>query len=102
MTAVLTTLCGAVLLGLTLWALHQRRRVDPAQVLWLRATRRLARNGLPQHPWEGPQDYAQRIAAKRPEISAAVREIAVLYGQVRYGGIDAIDALAQRVAAFRP
>jgi hypothetical protein len=102
MTSMLAVLCGTVLLGLTLWALRQRRRIDPAQALWLRATGRLARRGLPRRPWEGPRDYAVRIAAARPEISAAFLEIADLYGRVRYGSVEQIDTLRSRVAAFKP
>ena len=102
MTAMAAVLSGALVFGLTLWALWQRRRVDPAQALWLRATRRLARSGLPRLPWEGPRDYAKRVAAARPEISAAFLEIADLYGRVRYGGVEQIGALRNRVAAFKP
>ncbi|MDD5249293.1 MAG: DUF3488 and transglutaminase-like domain-containing protein [Rhodocyclaceae bacterium] len=102
MTLTLTALCTAVLLGLVAWALHRRRRLDPAQALWLRATARLARRGLPRRPWEGPGDYAIRIAAARPETAAAILEIADLYGRVRYGSIDALELLRRRVAAFKP
>ncbi|MBI4986862.1 MAG: DUF3488 domain-containing transglutaminase family protein [Rhodocyclales bacterium] len=97
--------CGAVLVcGLTLWALNQRRRLDPGQALWLRLTRRLARRGLPPRRWEGPLAYAERIAAARPELSAAIREIAASYGQVRYGVAPAaeFERLRTRIAAFHP
>ena len=102
MTTLLAVLSGTLLLGLTLWALRQKRRIDPAQALWLRATGRLARRGLPRRPWEGPRDYAHRIAAARPDLSAAIAEIADLYGRVRYGRIAQIDALRRRIAAFKP
>ncbi len=104
MTVALTALSAAVSLGLAGWALYRRRRVDPAQAQWLRATARLARRGLPRRPWEGPRHYADRVAAARPEFAAPIREIAELYGGVRYGHGDprAIDILRSRVAAFRP
>jgi transglutaminase-like putative cysteine protease len=104
MTAALATLSTGVLLALGAWAVHRRRRLDPAQAAWLRATSRLARRGLPRHPWEGPKDYASRIAATRPEIATAIREIAGLYARIRYGRVDAdaLDNLRSRVAAFKP
>lgn len=102
MTAALAVLCGTVLAGLTLWALRQRRRIDPAQALWLRAGRRLARRGLARRPWEGPLDYAARVAAARPEIAADIQAIARLYGAVRYGNLSRLDALRAHIAAFKP
>lgn len=104
MTAALTALCAAVLLVLTGWALHRRHRLDAAQALWQRAAARLARRGLPRHPWEGCRDYADRVAGERPEIAASIREIAALYARLRYGRADAgaLDDLRSRVAAFRP
>ncbi len=104
MTTALVLLCTPLLIGLTFWALRQRRRIDPAQALWLRATNRLARRNLPRRPWEGPQDYAQRVAAVRPELSAAIREIADLYGRIRYGKVERtlLDSLRKRIASFRP
>jgi transglutaminase-like putative cysteine protease len=104
MTVALAVLGTAVSLALTAWALHRRRRVDPVQALWLRLVARLARRGLPRHPWEGPGDYAERVAAARPEIAAAVREIAALYTGLRYGRGTAcsIETLRSRVAAFKP
>jgi transglutaminase-like putative cysteine protease len=102
MTAVLAGLSGLVILALTAWALHQRRRLDPAAAAWRRFARRLGRRGLPPHPWEGPQDYAERVAAARPDIAADVRAIAEIYGGVRYGGRPALDELKRRVASFRP
>lgn len=103
MTIALTALSAAVLLALAGWAIHRRRRLDPAQAQWLRATARLARRGLARRPWEGPFDYATRVAVARPEIAAAIREIAELYGRIRYGRQPAdLETLRSRVAAFKP
>lgn len=104
MTTVLSIACGGVVLGLTLWALRQRRRKDPVVALWRKATARLAQRGLGPRAWEGPQAYAVRVAAARPEISAAIRDIAGSYARLRYGNADEsqLAALRAQVAAFKP
>jgi hypothetical protein len=78
MTAALAVLCGTVLAGLTLWALRQRRRIDPAQALWLRAGRRLER-GLARRvgrPWttphRGPLPKLPNTAIARPRRGVTV------------------------------
>ena len=105
MTAVLSVLCGAVMLGLTAWILRNRLRVDPALAAWRRFTRRLARRGIAWQPWEGPLAFAERAAALAPLHAAGIREIAALYVRLRYGpapqGSD-LERLKRRIAGFRP
>lgn len=102
MTATLTVLAGLVLLGLTVWALRQHRRVDAVQRLWLRLSRKLAKRGLPRQPWEGPQAYARRVATRFPENAAEMTAIAELYGRLRYGKVEPMmfDQLRILVARF--
>jgi transglutaminase-like putative cysteine protease len=105
MTAVLSVLCGAVMLGLTGWILRNRLRVDPALAAWRRFTVRLARRGVAWQPWEGPQAFAERAARQIPWHSETIREIAVLYARLRYGAApqagDLID-LKAKIAGFKP
>ena len=90
MTAAMATLGGLVMLLLTAWALHQRTRIDPLLSAWNRLGRKLARAGLARHGWEGPRDYARRVAHARPALGAQVEHIAQLYIALRYGrGADA-------------
>ncbi|MFC5302685.1 transglutaminase TgpA family protein [Azospira restricta] len=100
MTALLAVLCAAALLVVTLWTLAQRPRLDPAQRAWLRFCARLARLGVPRHAWEGPLDYAARVAAARPEFGKAARSAAAAYAATRYGGEDD-DAVGRLRAATR-
>jgi transglutaminase-like putative cysteine protease len=103
MIMALSILCGLVLFALGVWAVHQRRKSDPALAQWLRLCRRLERRGLPRHAWEGPIDYARRIAAVRPDLAGDALAVAKLYSAVRYGRRDELmDKLRRRVAAFRP
>jgi hypothetical protein len=104
MSATLAVLAGVVLLGLTAWALRQRRRIDAAQRAWLALARRLERHGLPRQPWEAPLAYADRVAARFPESATEIRAISALYGRVRYGRLDPmlLDELKNRAARFQP
>ncbi|MBI2308456.1 MAG: DUF3488 domain-containing transglutaminase family protein [Rhodocyclales bacterium] len=86
MTALLAVLCAAALLGITLWTLSQRPRLDPVQRAWSRFCARAARLGVRRHPWEGPLDYANRIAALRPELGEIAATAATAYAEARYGG----------------
>jgi len=58
------------------------------QAAWLKLCRRLAKAGLPRAAHEGAQDYAERIAAARPEIADAIRDLAARYSALRYGAVQ--------------
>ncbi|MBI4987284.1 MAG: DUF3488 domain-containing transglutaminase family protein [Rhodocyclales bacterium] len=88
MTAVMAALCGFLLLGLTAWALHKRVRLDPTVRAWNRLSRKLARIGLARRDWEGPADYAHRVALARPELTQPMAAIAALYIDLRYGRLN--------------
>ncbi|MDP1653241.1 MAG: DUF3488 and transglutaminase-like domain-containing protein [Rhodocyclaceae bacterium] len=104
MTAALATLSGLVLLALAGGLLWRRPRLDPAQRQWQRAAHRLEKRGLPRHAWEGPQDYAVRVAAELPAVADDIRAIAALYAGLRYGTSpdNSLATLRRRVAAFKP
>lgn len=61
------------------------RRPDRVQAAWLRLCSRLAGAGLPRAAHEGAQDYAERVAAARPELADTIRDLAVRYSALRYG-----------------
>ena len=70
------------------------RQPDRVQAAWLKLCRKLADAGLPRAPHEGARDYANRIAAARPELAEAIRDLAAHYAALRYGAL--IDDNAQR------
>lgn len=96
MTAAMAALCGFLLLGLTLWVLHKRIRIDKTVRAWNRLSRRLARVGLARKDWEGPADYAHRVALSRPELTQSLEAIAALYIELRYGRLSG-NAAQQRL-----
>lgn len=92
----------AVLGAATLRKAAPVRSHDPLLREWLRLTRRLARQGLPQHPHEGPLDFARRVAATRPEWGAQIHAVAGLYARARYLEADGDSrALALAVRRFQ-
>lgn len=102
------TLIGTVMLALvgfaTLRQFAPARSEDAALRQWHRLTRRLARIGLAQRPDEGPRDYAQRVAAARPDWAEQIQLIARLYLRSRYlHEPDRVrqDELARAVRAFK-
>jgi transglutaminase-like putative cysteine protease len=104
MTAWLAGLTGLMLLALAGGLLWRRPHLDPAQREWQRAIRRLEKRGLPRRPWEGPQDYAARVAAEIPAAADDIRAIAALYAGLRYGTLpdSSCTTLRQRVVTFQP
>lgn len=103
MTAILSVLCAAVMLGLTAWILRNRLRVDPALAAWRRFTARLAKRGIVWRAWEGPQAFARRAARQAPTLAPRIDEIASLYARLRYGSAPRESDLTQlmaKIAAF--
>ncbi len=104
-TALLMTgvaLGAGVLVFLLGFARLRSRREDPAQRLYLRWCRRLARRGLARTPHEGPLDFAARIARLRPQYAAEAAEIAALYVNARYAEDSAaLDKLKRRIRRRR-
>ena len=88
MTAAMAVLCGFLLLGLTVWALRKRIRIDPTVRAWNRLSRKLERIGLARKDWEGPADYAQRVSQARPELAQPLSAITALYIDLRYGKLS--------------
>jgi transglutaminase-like putative cysteine protease len=81
-----------------------KRQPDRVQTAWLKLCRRLAKAGLPRAAHEGAQDYAAHVAAARPELAGAVRDLAARYGTLRYGTAQderARQEFLRRAAAFR-
>lgn len=102
LVSLLSVTAGALTLPLFVWAMLRRRRVDPLDRVWDDFCKRLARQGAPRHPWEGPLDYAERAASTLPRSARAIRAIAARYANLRYGcvttpGADPVRKLAQLV-----
>ncbi|MDD5297197.1 MAG: DUF3488 and DUF4129 domain-containing transglutaminase family protein [Rhodocyclaceae bacterium] len=104
MTSVLAVLTGVLMLLLMAWALWTRPSRDPAMAAWDRLSGKLGRVGLPRAVQEGPDDYRDRVAGARPDLSADMGRIAALYIAQRYGPAptpENLNELRQAVARFK-
>jgi transglutaminase-like putative cysteine protease len=94
----------ALLVGLfTLLTLRRLtvRQTDAVQAAWLKVCRKLEKGGLPRAPHEGAMDYADRIAAFRPDLAEDIYDLAARYASLRYGGEAEQDGLAAFKDAVR-
>jgi hypothetical protein len=95
-------------LGWLTWQVRgelDRTRPDVVVRAYARLCGRLASAGLPRRPHEGPEAYAARIGALRPDLAVAVTVLCRRYAALRYGRrCSRIDAgrFAAAVRAFRP
>lgn len=92
MLLALTGFCVGflALLGVILmWQVRpQWHKGDPIARAWQRFCRRLARQGLPRAPHEGPLEYGQRIASRNPLLAEETNAIVSLYIGLRYRNLD--------------
>jgi transglutaminase-like putative cysteine protease len=94
---------GTLTLLLLVWVYARQHHADPLDRAWATFCRKLARKGMGRLPWEGPMDYAERLAKADPQHAATVREIAASYARLRYGrdGACPPDALGQLVKRIK-
>lgn len=89
--AAMVVLLGLFGLALTGYlALTMRRQLggDPWRRSYSRLERKLARQGVRRHAWEGPMDFAQRVASLHPEIREVLYRATRLYVAGRYGSTE--------------
>lgn len=87
---------GAVVLLLGLWALRRDRPSEPEQRLWERFARHMARHGCAREAWEGPRDYAERLAARLPALAPLTGAFCDTYARHRFGTPQADDLPTMR------
>jgi hypothetical protein len=97
MTVTLAVLCSVTLFIITLWTLYQRTTTHPAQRAWQRYCTGLMRRGINRAAWEGPFDFARRVAHERPDLAALTNEAARYYADLHYGhgGSDQLRLLQE-------
>lgn len=76
---------AGVILATGLWLVYHMSRETAVQRAWLRFCAKLRRAGLERRPSEGPMHYAARAAGQLPQCADAIRAIAQLYVDLRYG-----------------
>lgn len=96
LAGLLFALCGLVLLAMTALLLRRQRSKDPALRQWQLFCARLGKLGYPRADWEGPADYAHRLAAALPAQAALIKQAAECYAELRYGARTEHDPGYQR------
>jgi transglutaminase-like putative cysteine protease len=94
----------AAVLGWITWQVRRElapRTQDPAARAFQRLGAKLGAIGLPRFPHEGPEDYAARVGAARPDLAAQVGAICRHYAALRYGAPPASRGVAELLAAVR-
>jgi protein-glutamine gamma-glutamyltransferase len=107
----LVLLLAAALSLVLVWLTWQvRREIDPTRKeLLIRAysklCAKLAAVGLPRLAHEGPEDYAARVAQRRPDLEPVVGALCRQYSSLRYSAAPVqvtVDQFNAAVRAFRP
>ncbi|WP_413665853.1 DUF3488 and DUF4129 domain-containing transglutaminase family protein [Microbulbifer sp. CNSA002] len=77
-----------LLLGISLWAARSAGgpKLAPAEKLYQRFCRRMARNGVQRHSGETAGSYARRIAEEKPEMSGYAAAVTEAFESAAYGG----------------
>jgi len=89
----------ALLSGLFQW--RAERETDPAQRLFTRFCRILARQGVARGRGEGPLDFARRASRLRPDLAPAIESVIDAYLPLRYGRTKDPDRLVILRAGVR-
>jgi hypothetical protein len=102
--AVLLAAGGAVWSALMAWRLAPRLarpRADALGTAWHELERFLQRRVAPRSPSEGPIAYADRIAARAPQLAGQLKPLAWRYARLRYGSGCSATQLQQFRRAVR-
>ena len=94
--------CALLLIGYVVWS-RRGPRPDPAQRLYLRFCRRLARGGVIRAVHEGPLAFCERASTVRPDLAPLIKIVTAHYLNLRYASNasnDALHALARCVRGF--
>jgi transglutaminase-like putative cysteine protease len=100
---ILTIILGGIL---SLFLANQQPSIqDEPLRLYQRLCKRLATVGILRPDREGPQDLANRVARRRPDLANDVIDMINLYLQLRYAKHsrpDDLQILKKKLAAFKP
>jgi hypothetical protein len=103
-TALVAAL-GSGLVGWLAWiAWHIGRSAGPRPAdrlarAYARLCKKLERAGVARESYEGPLDYAARIARRRPDLAPHARLLLTRYAHLRYGSMSGAAAAAA-IAGF--
>jgi transglutaminase-like putative cysteine protease len=77
--------CALFVFILTVWLRRKGRKEDPVVKNWRVLCAKLDRVGLSRLSTEGPLQFASRVAERRPDLAAEIKELSTTYANLRYG-----------------
>ncbi|WKD50815.1 transglutaminase TgpA family protein [Microbulbifer spongiae] len=103
MALLLAVPTAVVLLGLLLWIWRggQGGKLSPAERLYDKFCRRMARAGLVRGTGETPRDYARRIGEARPQLAALAQGVTDAFEGAAYGEDQAALSTLRRLLRWR-
>jgi len=112
MVLTMIAVAAVLLLLFTLILFLPKRHQDPVLAAYRQYCSKLAKVGLARPDSEGPAQFAQRVANKRPDLSGTVNTITDLYIQLRYSNdtatvdrksrSDTLSRFKQLTKQFKP
>jgi hypothetical protein len=75
------------------YILIRRHALSPVEAFYARFCRRMAQQGAPREPWEGPLAYTERLAHQFPEKKDTIERAGWLVTEHRYGRDDSKPAV---------
>lgn len=106
---IVALLFGTMTVFIVLIAFHLSRytihKPGPAQLMFRRFCKKLAKKGIKYSPAETARGFAERVIQKRADLKQQVEEITDLYNQLRYTQAPAessLRILEERVNRFKP
>ena len=103
MVLLLTAALGVVFCWLT-WQVRREAgpaRREPLMRVYARLCAKLAAAGIERLPHEGAEDFAARVARRRPDLAAAVTALCSHYSSLRYAPHPAQGAIGRFRSAVR-
>jgi len=103
LTGTLVLVVVLLFLLMAVVMLRPRPDRDPVVAGYRRFCAKLAPLGLERASYEGPWDFARRVARARPDLDGEVRRITSTYVNVRYRNrFAALPVLRRQIRQFRP
>ena len=104
LTILLFIILGIIVAAIALYIFKNTpNKIDPAKKYYDVFCKKLAKLGIPRYSYEGPDDFAQRVARIRQDIEKEVSMITKLYISVRYCSNDyKLKELQTLITSFQP
>jgi len=104
MTTILVLIISSLFITIAIYmVLQTRKQSDPAQQLYARFCKKLARRGMHRRPSEGPLTFARRASTIHPDLAQKIHKITQFYIELRYRSqLQFLPKLKSAIRRFHP